>query len=84
MRKIPTAAERAHWLAQVAQALDQAKSTVEAISPGIVSANSRAELLMRIESARHMARTLRLASERKAGRAPPPEWPNFPPADRDR
>jgi hypothetical protein len=68
MRKNPSAAERARWLAEVAQALDQAQAVVERLSTTAGDSRQRAELLHRIEGARHMTRALRLSSDRRMSR----------------
>ena len=65
MRKIPPAAERARWLAEVAQALDQAQALVERMSDKAGDRRSRAELIRRLEAARQLTRSLRLGSERR-------------------
>ena len=65
MRRIPSAAERARWLAEVAQALDQAQALVERMSRGAVDGRERSELVHRIEAARQLTRSLRLSSERR-------------------
>ena len=73
MRKIPSAAERARWLAEVAEALDQAKAAVERLSDTAGDSRQLGELLHRIEGARHMTRALRLSSDRRMAR---PNGPN--------
>ena len=73
MRDIPSAAERARWLAEVAQALDEAQLLVERIPPNQGEAGPRLELLHRIESARRATRTMRLASHRRIARPSHPE-----------
>jgi hypothetical protein len=65
MRRIPSAAERARWLAEVAQALDQAQALVERIGKKAGNDREHGELVDRIEAARQMTRTLRLSSERR-------------------
>jgi len=73
MRRIPSAAERARWLAEVAQALDQAKAAIE--RTGVVAGDwrERAELAHRIEAARQLTRSLRLSSDRRMTRPFPPQ-----------
>lgn len=73
MRKIPSAAERARWLAEVAQALDQAWTLLERLDSTPGDWRKRAELAHRIESAKQMTRSLRLSSDRRAGREVPPQ-----------
>ena len=73
MRKIPSAAERARWLAEVAQALDQAWTLLERLDSTPGDCRERAELAHRIETAKHMTRSLRLSSDRRAGREVPPQ-----------
>ena len=68
MRKIPSAAERARWLAEVAQALDQARLLVEKLSSERANWRERAELAQRIEAARQMTQSLRLSSDRRMAR----------------
>ena len=68
MRKSPSAAERARWLAEVAQALDQAQAVVERLRETAGDSRQRVELLQRIEGARHLTRTLRLSSDRRMAR----------------
>jgi hypothetical protein len=65
MRRIPSAAERARWLAEVAQALDQAQAVVERMSGGGADGREHSELVHRIEAARQLTRSLRLSSERR-------------------
>ena len=74
MRKIPSAAVRARWLAEVAQALDQARTVVERMDSTPDNWRERAELAYRIEAARQLTRSLRLSSERRMGRENPPQW----------
>jgi uncharacterized membrane protein YfbV (UPF0208 family) len=73
MRKIASAAMRARWLAEVAQALDQAHSLVELINGKPGDWRERAELAHRIAAARQLTRTLRASSERRLEREVPPE-----------
>ena len=76
MRRIPSAAERARWLAEVAQTLDQAQMLVErmgdGLGDGLGDSGERAELIQRIEGARRMTRALRLSSDRRLTQAFPP------------
>ncbi len=69
MRKLSSAAGRARWLADVAQALDEAKALVERMGATFGDRRERAQLIERIEAARHATRTLRLSSERRIGAA---------------
>ena len=73
MRMIPSAAERARWLAEVAQALDHAQSLVERMGEKAGDSRHRVELLDRIEGARHMTRALRLSSDRRMARPIAPD-----------
>lgn len=73
MRKIPSAAVRARWLAEVAQALDQAQALVERLNSKRGDWREGAELAHRIAAARQLTRTLRLSSERRIGRQLPPQ-----------
>ena len=66
MRKIPSAAERARWLAEVAQALDQAQALLLQMGEREGDTRQRTELVYRIEAARQLTRSLRLSSERRA------------------
>ena len=68
MRKIPSAADRARWLAEVAEALAQARAVAERLSESAGDSRERDELLHRIEGARHMTRALRLRSDRRLAR----------------
>ena len=68
MRNIPSAAERARWLAEVAQALDQAQALVERMADGIGDSGERSELIGRLKAARKMTRALRLSSDRRIAR----------------
>jgi hypothetical protein len=69
MRKLSSAAGRARWLAEVAQALDDAKALVERMGGSFGGRRERAELIERIEAARQATRSLRLSSERRIGAA---------------
>lgn len=71
MRKIPSAAVRARWLAEVANALDQAQSLVERMDSKPGDWRDRAELAHRIEAAKQLTRSLRLSSDRRAEREIP-------------
>ena len=68
MRRIPPSAERARWLAEVAQALDHAKILVERMGDTPVAWRERVELADRIEAARQLTRSLRLSSDRRMAR----------------
>lgn len=68
MRRFPSAAERARWLAEVAQALDQAQAFVERMSSDAIDGRERNQLVHRIEAARQVTRSLRLSSERRTAR----------------
>ena len=68
MRNIPSAAERARWLAEVAQALDQAQALVERMADGVGDSGERSELIGRLKAARKMTRALRLSSDRRIAR----------------
>ena len=72
MCKIPSAAERARWLAEVAQALDQAQVLVERISGESGQRHANAELRHRIELAKQVTRSLRLSSDRRLTRPTDP------------
>ena len=65
MRRIPSAAERARWLAEVAQALDEAKLLVDRLGARQCDSRERAELIQQIEAARQRTRSLRLGSARR-------------------
>lgn len=65
MRRIPSAAERARWLAEVAQALDEARLLVDRLGARQCDSRARAELIQRIEAARQRTRSLRLGSARR-------------------
>ena len=67
MRKVPSAAERARWLAEVAQALDQAQLFVERLGDRAGARSDHSELADRIAAAKQLTRTLRLSSERRTG-----------------
>jgi hypothetical protein len=73
MRNIPSAAERARWLAEVAQALDEAQSLVERMDEYVGDSRDCSQLLDRLEAARHMTHALRLSSDRRIAR---PTGPN--------
>ena len=73
MRKIPSAADRARWLAEVAEALDQAQALVERMVAKPEESRDRAELIHHLEAARQMTRALRLSSDRRIAR---PNGPN--------
>jgi hypothetical protein len=72
MRNTPSAAECARWLAEVEQALDEARLVVQRIAPSEARAGQRLELLQRIDGARRTTLTLRQASERRIARPSPP------------
>ena len=69
MRELSSAAGRARWLAEVAQALDEAKALVERMGRVFAGRRERAELIERIEAARQATRALRLSSDRRIGAA---------------
>ena len=73
MRNFPSAAERARWLAEVAEALDQARAVAERLTETAGNSRERDELVHRIEGARHLTRALRLSSDRRMAR---PNGPN--------
>ena len=73
MREIPSAAERARWLAEVAQALDQAWTLLERMENSPGDRRERVELAHRIATAKQMTRSLRLSSNRRAERGVPPQ-----------
>ena len=68
MREIPSAAERARWLAEVADALDQAMALVERIGREPYQWPQRTELIHRIAAASQLTRALRLGSDRRINR----------------
>ena len=87
MRELSSAAGRARWLADVAQALDDAKALIERMGGAFAGRRERAELLYRIEAAQQATRALRLSSERRIGATSPsrrtpsaPERPGRGPA----
>lgn len=65
MRELSSAAGRARWLAEVAQALDEAKALVERMSSALADRRERTELLHRIDAARQATRALRMRSDRR-------------------
>ena len=67
MRRIPSAAEHARWLAEVAQALDQAQAIVERMGETHAAWRERTELAHRIAAAKQLTRSLRLRSQRRTG-----------------
>jgi hypothetical protein len=69
MPELSSAAGHARWLADVAQALDDAETLVERMSGTFAGRRERAELLYRIEAARQATRALRLRSDRRIGAA---------------
>lgn len=73
MRHTPSAADSARWLAEVAQALDEAQLLVQRIPQNGSEPSQRIELLQRIESAKRATLSLRLASERRFTRPSSPE-----------
>ena len=73
MRKITSAAERARWLAEVAETLDQASNVAEQLSGMPGDRRERAELAYRIEAARQLTKSLRLSSDRRMIRPFPPQ-----------
>ena len=73
MRNIPSAAERARWLAEVAEALDQATSLVKRMNEMRGLGHNSAELAHRIAMASQLTRALRLGSDRRMSREIPPQ-----------
>ena len=69
MRELSSAAGRARWLAELAQALGEAKALVERMGGSFAGRRERAELIHRIEAALQATRALRLSSDRRIGAA---------------
>ena len=78
-----TAAQRARWLAELTDALDEAQSLVWRLGNAEMRAIDAFDLLARLEAARAEARSLRLSRVRQ----PPcsnPEWTDPVPWDAPR
>ena len=70
-----SAAQRARWLAELADALDEAREAVEQLASG-EHRSIATELSARIDAARSEVETLRLRRSRGGGQDFGPEWTN--------
>lgn len=69
-----TAAERARWLAELSQALDEAQAALWSIAGREVNDSEIWDVAARVESARAEVRSLRLGVEDRGRREDHPEW----------
>jgi hypothetical protein len=87
MFSVPTempAADRARWLAELADALDQAQRILFELELPGSSAADALELCTRIEAARFEVQSLRLSRSTAARRKAGPDWTNLLPWPSDR
>lgn len=81
MFSVPTelpAADRARWLAEVADALEQAHRLLFELDLKEDSAAEALDLHLRIEAARLEVQSLRLSRSITPRTRPDPDWTNFP------
>ena len=71
--------ERARWLAEVAQALNEAQSLVTRLNQGVADQPEGAELYLRIEAARLEVQSLRLSRSLQPRQEFGPEWTGMQP-----
>jgi len=77
MCSVPTevpSAERARWLAELAQALDDAQRLFQMLDLRTVPRAEAFELYMRIEAARLEVQSLRLSRSLRQRAELPPQW----------
>jgi len=77
MCSVPTevpSAERARWLAELAQALDDAQRLLHQLDLRMVPRAEAFELYMRIEAARLEVQSLRLSRSLRQRAELPPQW----------
>jgi hypothetical protein len=72
--KVPTAAERAQWLAEVADALDGAQKLVASLNVDGERRADALELYLRIEAARLEVQALRLSRYMQPRSEVTPKW----------
>lgn len=81
MVQVPTevcAAERARWLAELADALDDAQKLMWNLGQGVFRTPEAMELYVRIETARLEIRSLRLSRRAPDQQLPDPKWSELP------
>jgi hypothetical protein len=72
--KVPTAAERAQWLADVADALNSAQKLIASLNLNGERRADALELYLRIEAARLEVQSLRLSRHLQARSEIAPKW----------
>ena len=91
MTQVPkdlSAAERARWLAELSDALDEADRLAFSLGLAHVHSAQAVELLIRLAAARAQVQALQLgrpddlAGDSDPKWSNPPLWPNTPPAER--
>jgi hypothetical protein len=79
-----TAAERARWLAELSDALEQAQALVWRLGPAEGRRIDALDLSVRLETARAQVRSLRLSRASEPSEDSNPDWSNRLPWDRPR
>ena len=71
-----TAAQRARWLAELSEALDDAQRLICDVGPSSMRDVDRLDLAARVEAARAEVRSLRLGHDDRFAERNAPEWTN--------